>query len=218
MPKQQAVNVGPRAQAGRNHDRKVRPCAENATNSIPTAPLTTTSTGCVRQFATTSGSSSTSRMTSTRTRTRSACIRLGLPELLATGVTTERALALFDYFVPESIQDGTPAPGDQIVLGEGAVFEAVEVDHPDAHMDLGVKLFGPKLRAVQLVWTDGYGRWPWDAEFSYRGIRQPVLGRPRSERVAVVLRHVAQRRRHRHHTGHHAVVPREAAERRRVER
>ncbi|WP_006242414.1 DUF4262 domain-containing protein [Mycolicibacterium tusciae] len=101
---------------------------------------------------------------------------MGLPELLATGVTTERALALFDLFVPDVIQDGAPAPGDQIVLAEGAVFEAVEVDHPDAHMDLGVKLFGPKLRAVQLVWTDGFGRWPWEAEFSYGGIRQPVLG------------------------------------------
>ena len=101
---------------------------------------------------------------------------LGLPELLATGVTTERALALFDYFAPEAILNGTPAPGDRIVLADTAMFEAVEVDHPDAHMNLAVKLYGPELRAVQLVWTDMSGRWPWDATFDFDGLRQPVLG------------------------------------------
>jgi hypothetical protein len=101
---------------------------------------------------------------------------LGLPELLATGVSTERALALFDYFAPEAILNGTPAPGDRIVLAEDAIIEAVEVDHPDAHMELAVRLFGPKLRAVQLVWTDGRGRWPWEADFDLNGMRQPVLG------------------------------------------
>jgi hypothetical protein len=101
---------------------------------------------------------------------------LGLPELLATGVVTERALALMDYFAPEAILNGTPSPGDRIVLTDTAMFEAVEVDHPDAHMELAVKLYGPNLRAVQLVWTDDYGRWPWDAAFDFFGMKQPVLG------------------------------------------
>jgi hypothetical protein len=29
---------------------------------------------------------------------------------------------------------------------------------------------------VQLVWTDMYGRWPWDKQFDFDGLRQPVLG------------------------------------------
>lgn len=111
----------------------------------------------------------------------------GLPELLATGVTTERALALFDYFAPEVIRNGVPAPGDRIRWEFNAMFEAVEVEHPDAHMDLAVKLFGAGLRAIQLVWTDAFGRWPWDAAFDFDGMRQPVLGvrqnLPRGRRV-----------------------------------
>ena len=35
---------------------------------------------------------------------------------------------------------------------------------------------GTMLRAVQLVWTDMYGRWPWDKQFDFDGLRQPVLG------------------------------------------
>jgi hypothetical protein len=93
-----------------------------------------------------------------------------------TGVTTERALALLDYFIEETISTGAPRPGDQIVLGDCAMIEAVDVDHPDAHLDLAVRLFGPKLRAVQLVWTDMCRLWPWDARYDFGGLRQPVLG------------------------------------------
>jgi hypothetical protein len=101
---------------------------------------------------------------------------LGLPELLATGVTTDRALALLDYFTNEAIVNGAPAPGDRIVLSDTAMIEAVHVDYPGAYIDLAVRLFGPKVRAVQLVWTDMCGRWPWDAEFDFDGLTQPVLG------------------------------------------
>jgi hypothetical protein len=88
-----------------------------------------------------------------------------------TGVTTERALALLDYFIEETISTGAPRPGDQIVLGDCAMLEAVDVDHPDAHLDLAVRLFGPKLRAVQLVWTDMCRLWPWDARYDFGGLR-----------------------------------------------
>jgi hypothetical protein len=85
-------------------------------------------------------------------------------------------LALLDYFVHEATTAGAPTPGDRIVLSDTAQIEAVHVDHPDAHMDLAVRLFGPKLRAVQLVWTDMCGRWPWDNRFDFDGLSQPVLG------------------------------------------
>jgi hypothetical protein len=101
---------------------------------------------------------------------------LGLPELLVTGVTTERALALLDYFIEEAIDKGAPRPGDRIALSDTACIEAVHVDQPDVHLGLAVRLFGSKLRAVQLVWTDMRGRWPWDKGFEFDGLRQPVLG------------------------------------------
>lgn len=51
--------------------------------------------------------------------------QLGLPELLVTGVTSDRALALLDYFIEEVIADGAPKPGDLIVLCDNAMIEAV---------------------------------------------------------------------------------------------
>ena len=135
---------------------------------------------------------------------------LGLPELLATGVTTERALALMDYFAPEAIQNGAPAPGDRIAMAEDAMFEAVEVDQPDVIWNSGQMLFGPKLRAVQLVWTDRRGRWPWDAdvrllrdEAAGAGVRAAPL-RTRSGGTAPCSATTAPADITR---GHHAVVP-----------
>ena len=79
-------------------------------------------------------------------------------------------------YAPEAIDKGAPRPGDRIALSDTACIEAVHVDQPDVHLGLAVRLFGPKLRAVQLVWTDMYGRWPWDKHFDFDGLRQPVLG------------------------------------------
>jgi hypothetical protein len=102
--------------------------------------------------------------------------QFGLPELFVTGVTTERALVLLDHFVQETFTEGAPEPGDRFNLFGLSQIEAVQVDHPDAHLDLAVRLFGPQIRAVQLVWTDLRGRWPWNKRFDFDGLRQPVLG------------------------------------------
>lgn len=58
----------------------------------------------------------------------------------------------------------------------GPLIEIVELAHPDAHLDTAVALFGRELRALQLVWADDRGHWPWERGF--RGMRggQPVLG------------------------------------------
>ena len=103
--------------------------------------------------------------------------QFGLPELLVTGLTTERALVLLDHFGQQTIADGAPQPGQRLDFLGLSQIEAVDVDHPDAHLDLAVRLFGPKLRAVQLVWTDMQGRWPWSNRFDFEdGFSQPVLG------------------------------------------
>lgn len=103
--------------------------------------------------------------------------QFGLPELLATGVITERALVLLGHFAAESITKGPLRPGDRLDFLGIATIEVVKVEHPDAHLGLGVALYGRDLHAVQLVWTDTAGRWPWDSAFSSDGILQPVLGK-----------------------------------------
>jgi hypothetical protein len=42
-------------------------------------------------------------------------------------------------------------------------------------MGWAVAIGGP-IRAVQLVWADGRGRWPWSADFADGRGSQPVLG------------------------------------------
>ena len=60
-------------------------------------------------------------------------------------------------------------------------MEVVELPHPDAHLVTAVSLFrGAAVRALQIVWSDDHGHWPWEVGFrSGRGRGQPVLG-PRS--------------------------------------
>ncbi len=66
-------------------------------------------------------------------------------------------------------------PGRRICFPDGPLVEVVEVDHPDIHLPAAVRIYGP-LRAYQLVWADGHGRWPWAADFCDQESRQPVLG------------------------------------------
>jgi hypothetical protein len=100
---------------------------------------------------------------------------LGVPELLVTGVSTQRARRLLNGVAWHVLCDGPPAPGEQLPVPGGPLVEFVEVDHPDAHMGWAVAFGGP-LRALQVVWADGRGRWPWAAAFCDGRTRQPVLG------------------------------------------
>ena len=72
-----------------------------------------------------------------------------------------------------------PAPAGQVPLVGGPVVEFVQVTHPEVHLLRAVDLYGPSVRALQVVWADDRGHWPWQVRF--RGGRggQPVLG-PRS--------------------------------------
>jgi hypothetical protein len=99
----------------------------------------------------------------------------GLPELLVTGVSPQRAKRLLNNVARIAIRDTAPMPGDRFQLPAGPLLEIVTVDHPDAHMNMAVALYGP-VSALQLVWADGRGRWPWSAAFNDGRGRQPVLG------------------------------------------
>ena len=101
----------------------------------------------------------------------------GLPELLITGVEPPRGQLVLDAVAEYCVGAEAPAPGDVIELPDRRLLEVVEVAQPDAHMGLAVSIFGDGLRALQLVWADDAGRWPWSADFNPGGRRHPVLGR-----------------------------------------
>ena len=100
----------------------------------------------------------------------------GLPELLVTGVSPQRAVRVLNGVARIALRDAAPTPGARIQLPAGPLIEFVAIDHPDAHMDMAVAFYGVEFSALQLVWADGRGRWPWAAGFSDGRGRQPVLG------------------------------------------
>lgn len=109
------------------------------------------------------------------------------PEIVVTGLPVGRAADVAQD-VAEYVMDGTvPAPGERARLHGGSLVDFVRVAVPTAHLNVAVELFGPGVRALQVVHADRRGNWPWDR--GYRGGRggQPVLGaraetpaRPRS--------------------------------------
>ena len=99
-----------------------------------------------------------------------------VPELLVTGVSPHRAMRLLTSVARDAVRGDKFTPGQQFTIPVGPVIEIVEVAHPDAHMNFAVAFGGPEIRALQLVWADGRGRWPWSAEFADGRATQPVLG------------------------------------------
>jgi uncharacterized protein DUF4262 len=100
----------------------------------------------------------------------------GLPELLTTGLAPQRACWLLNTFARRTLSGRRLVPGRQIFLSVGARVEPVAVGHPDAHLEMANAIEGPDVTAVQLVWADDRGRWPWAPEFDDGIRRQPVLG------------------------------------------
>jgi Domain of unknown function (DUF4262) len=85
----------------------------------------------------------------------------GLPELMVTGLTQQRAARVLNDVAEAAVRGRVLKPGAHIAVGVGPLLEIVEVDHPDAHMNFAIALGGPGIRALQLVWADDRGRWPW---------------------------------------------------------
>ncbi len=107
----------------------------------------------------------------------------GQPELVVTGMTARRAHALLNERAEHHVRHTgePPVPGTGMSLRDGPMIEFVELPHPDAHLFTAVRLLGPGVRAVQIVWADDRGRWPWERGFRGRRGGQPVLG-PRGSR------------------------------------
>ena len=100
----------------------------------------------------------------------------GLPELLITGVSSQRAVRLLNVVASDLMSGKRLTPGQKVAVRSGPLVEIVKVTNPGAHMKWAVAFGGPEVSALQLVWADGRGRWPWAAAFSDGRGRQPVLG------------------------------------------
>lgn len=103
----------------------------------------------------------------------------GLPELVVTGLAGQPAAQLLDA-AGNLLHERPAKEGDRWTVG-GRQLELVHVPEPSAHLLTAATLYGPRLRAFQLVHADDGGVWPW-----HRGHRagkggQPVLG-PRAVR------------------------------------
>lgn len=98
------------------------------------------------------------------------------PELVVTGMSLTRAAELLNEVASHVLHARTPAPGERIPMIGGPLVEFVEVDVPSAHLLVACEMYGPSLRALQVVHADDRGRWPWES--GYRGVKggQPVLG------------------------------------------
>ena len=99
----------------------------------------------------------------------------GLAELVVTGVSSDRAGLLLNGIAHYCITTVQPKPGETMTLPDG-VAEFVEVDRPHVHLMNAIRLYGPKVRALQAVWTDSHGHSPWCPDFDGGRGSQPVLG------------------------------------------
>jgi hypothetical protein len=106
------------------------------------------------------------------------------PEIVVTGLPRERATDLLNGVAAHLVHADPPPPGERVPLTDGPLIEIVGVAEPSAHLNAAVELFGPRLTALQLVYADDRGHWPWDRGF--RGGRggQPVLGARAGNRVS----------------------------------
>lgn len=99
-----------------------------------------------------------------------------MPELMVTGLQPYDATRLLNWAAAHIGRGLDLTSGEQFTDPGGRSIEVVEVDHPDAHLNFAIALCGPNVRALQLVWADTRGRWPWDARWAHGRWRQPVVG------------------------------------------
>jgi hypothetical protein len=100
----------------------------------------------------------------------------GKPELVVTGLPVARAARLLNSVGNHLLHADPPRPGEQVQLIDGPKIEIVEVTEPAMLLAIAVALFGPGIRALQVVHADDRGHWPW--ELGFRGGRggQPIFG------------------------------------------
>lgn len=101
---------------------------------------------------------------------------LDRPELLITGLSKARAADVLIAVAEKVLGPGAPTAGTRLRLPGRRPGEVVHVAEPGIHLEVAAELFGERLTALQLVYADLRGRWPWDKDFRNGRGGQPVLG------------------------------------------
>jgi hypothetical protein len=98
------------------------------------------------------------------------------PELVVTGLHYGPAADLLNSVAEHVMHVGTPHPGEIVALRGQPLVEIVRVAEPGVHLRVAAALNGPGFAALQLVYADDRGHWPWDVGFRDGRGGQPVLG------------------------------------------
>jgi hypothetical protein len=105
----------------------------------------------------------------------------GHPELIIFGLPPDVARPALHSVAGDIIAGRrTVRPGqhaDDVLEGHQAQF--VPVSEPERHLPAAALFYagtGTAIRALQIVWPDRYGRWPWQT--GTRVADMPVLGAP----------------------------------------
>jgi hypothetical protein len=98
------------------------------------------------------------------------------PELVVTGLSHQQAAKLLNTAAERVITAEMPLPGEMLPLRDWPQLEMVRVAEPAVHLRMAAAVNGPGFSALQLVYTDDQGRWPWDKSFRDGRGTQPVLG------------------------------------------
>jgi hypothetical protein len=106
---------------------------------------------------------------------------LGAPELLVTGLSQQPAYDLLRDLTL-GVLHGTMLPTGTTTVRLGRTVQFLHVEVPDAHLHIAVDIYGPQIRATQVVWQDDRGKWPWEPGHRAGRGGQPILGVP--DRVA----------------------------------
>ncbi|WP_410640759.1 DUF4262 domain-containing protein [Amycolatopsis sp. lyj-346] len=100
----------------------------------------------------------------------------GLPELVVTGLPILAAGGLLNDLAAHTLHGPPPVAGERIPLDDGLLIEVVELAEPSVHLVFAAALYGPEIRALQLVHADNRGRFPWSPDYRDGRAGQPVLG------------------------------------------
>jgi hypothetical protein len=97
----------------------------------------------------------------------------GKPELVVAGLPGATELLAG---AARRLLGGGLRPGERLTLDGGTLLEVVRVADATAHLVVAAEIFGPGIKALQMVHRDERGHWPWEAGYRGAGGRQPVLG------------------------------------------
>ncbi|MGI6797038.1 DUF4262 domain-containing protein [Gordonia sihwensis] len=106
----------------------------------------------------------------------------GRPELVMTGLPPDLAGILLDHAARAVVADPGFGPGSDVParLRRPVRFRAIDVIDAGA-LRLTRVVYGARFDAIQLVWPDDDGRYPWQSGYSIPARVQPLLGVPESE-------------------------------------